>query len=99
LSTIGGYQNLYTQPGGGLSNSLLENINQSFCGRNYTCEIKHGIYEAVMAEIVSGMLNENSHEYTSGEAVHLTIKSLILDILTNVFTIVVPRVTNVSIVA
>jgi hypothetical protein len=72
--------------------SLLHEINQTFQKRNYSFDVLQGIQEGFAAEVLSAMFNDISYDYTTVDAIHLTVKSLLLDMLTNSFAVVYPMV-------
>lgn len=67
-------------------------INQTVLQRPLGFDFVQGLQEGIMAEIISVALDDTNYEYTTIDAFHLTLKSLILDILTNLFTIIYPMV-------
>ena len=80
--------------------TTVSEISASISTRNFTKEIFTGVYEGFLAEIVSVLLYESSESYTVSETAHTTLKSVLLDMLTNFVTVAYPKLqkeTEVSI--
>ena len=71
--------------------TTVNEISASISTRNFTREIFTGVYEGFLAEIISVLLYESSESYTISETAHTTLKSVLLDMLTNFVTVAYPK--------
>lgn len=73
---------------------MIENISQIIDSRNYSSEIMQGVLEGIVADIIGASFNEQEVTFTSIDTVHLTMKSLLLDMLMNTATLFLPKIQN-----
>ena len=69
----------------------IETLSNVIKNRNYYFEITQGIWEGMAAEIVTSFLSEERYSYSTADTVHLTLKSVMLDMLTNAATLLLPK--------